>query len=72
VHRLIVKLRGNRPDSWIDNNSLTAVPLWIIVMASMVVITRYYNDGAVLAWLYFFGALGYKVVYRILEWLDTA
>ena len=69
IHRQVARLRGQVPHSWIYNNSLTSVPLWLIVSAASLVIVYFYDNTNALMWIYLVGILAYKALYRVLYWL---
>jgi len=69
VYRQVVRLRGQAPRSWIDNNSMTSVPLWFVVMGASALIVYFYDNTQALMWIYLAGILAYKALYRVLYWL---
>lgn len=69
LYRQVVRLRGEKPRSWICNNSMTSVPLWGLMLVFVIVIQQLYDDPQALIWLYVAGVVGYKLTYRLLHWL---
>ncbi len=66
IHRLVVHLRRDLKDSWINHNSMTAVPIWLVLMSATAITVHFYNNTHALMGIFLLGVLAYKLVYRVL------
>ena len=66
IYKFILRVRGDGGGSWISNNSLTPLPIWLAVSIFTYCAVRFYSNTQALMWLFLIGAVLYKLVYRAL------